>query len=140
MGHKILVNVYRVQRAYGGPEEGGWWYPKGTLIEADFTDICQCNLPLIVAGDYDYWSSQADEEGEYIFDVSESQHAPDCGLHAMVDKARQLYSGHRDEWIPQEPDDDSPERVGEALKTGVIEVALSLHLIQHYPARRPTYA
>jgi hypothetical protein len=28
------VNVYVVGRAYGGPEEGGWWYDYGTPIAA----------------------------------------------------------------------------------------------------------
>jgi len=27
-----FVNVYEVDRAYGGPEEGGWWYDTGRLI------------------------------------------------------------------------------------------------------------
>lgn len=27
------VGVYEVCRCYGGPEEGGWWYDAGTLIE-----------------------------------------------------------------------------------------------------------
>lgn len=26
-----LVSVYSVDRAYGGPEEGGWWYDTGQL-------------------------------------------------------------------------------------------------------------
>lgn len=26
------VNVYELDRHYGGPEEGGWWYDSGTLI------------------------------------------------------------------------------------------------------------
>jgi hypothetical protein len=26
------VNVYLVDRAYGGPEEGGWWYDTGELL------------------------------------------------------------------------------------------------------------
>jgi len=25
----LYVNAYRVSRAYGGPEEGGWWYDVG---------------------------------------------------------------------------------------------------------------
>lgn len=25
----LYVNVYRVTRHYGGPEEGGWWYDAG---------------------------------------------------------------------------------------------------------------
>ena len=27
------VNTYECGRAYGGPEEGGWWYAYGTPIE-----------------------------------------------------------------------------------------------------------
>lgn len=29
----VYVNVYLVHRAYGGPEEGGWWYDVGELVE-----------------------------------------------------------------------------------------------------------
>lgn len=28
----FLVGVYLVDRAYGGPEEGGWWYDCGELV------------------------------------------------------------------------------------------------------------
>lgn len=28
-----FIAVYDVSRNYGGPEEGGWWYDSGTLIE-----------------------------------------------------------------------------------------------------------
>jgi len=28
----IFVNVYLIDRAYGGPEEGGWWYDCGQII------------------------------------------------------------------------------------------------------------
>jgi len=27
-----LVSFYEIDRAYGGPEEGGWWYDCGTHI------------------------------------------------------------------------------------------------------------
>ena len=27
------VNTYECGRAYGGPEEGGWWYAYGTLLK-----------------------------------------------------------------------------------------------------------
>ena len=26
-----IVAIYAIDRAYGGPEEGGWWYDTGTL-------------------------------------------------------------------------------------------------------------
>lgn len=28
-----VVCVWRVHRYYGGPEEGGWWYDQGSLVE-----------------------------------------------------------------------------------------------------------
>lgn len=27
-----FVNVYEVDRCYGGPEEGGWWYDAGQVV------------------------------------------------------------------------------------------------------------
>ena len=27
---QYFVNVYTVDKAYGGPEEGGWWYDEGS--------------------------------------------------------------------------------------------------------------
>jgi hypothetical protein len=27
-----LIALYEDNRAYGGPEEGGWWYDTGTLV------------------------------------------------------------------------------------------------------------
>ena len=28
---KYTVAIYEIDRAYGGPEEGGWWYDTGTF-------------------------------------------------------------------------------------------------------------
>ena len=28
----MYVNVYLIDKAYGGPEEGGWWYEFGEII------------------------------------------------------------------------------------------------------------
>ena len=28
----MYVNVYEVDRIYGGPEEGGWWYDAGEVM------------------------------------------------------------------------------------------------------------
>jgi len=29
-----FVNVYLVDRAYGGPEEGGWWFDTGQVVKS----------------------------------------------------------------------------------------------------------
>jgi len=33
MSTTYVVAVYDVALAYGGPEEGGWWYDVGTLVK-----------------------------------------------------------------------------------------------------------
>lgn len=30
----FYVNVYELRRCYGGPEEGGWWYDEGSLVDS----------------------------------------------------------------------------------------------------------
>lgn len=39
---EMFVNVYNVQQAYGGPEEGGWYYDVGTPMLCLKT-TCNCN-------------------------------------------------------------------------------------------------
>jgi len=29
---RYVLAFYEIDRAYGGPEEGGWWYDTGTLV------------------------------------------------------------------------------------------------------------
>jgi hypothetical protein len=32
--HDVWVNIYEVDRAYGGPEEGGWYFDTGEVFES----------------------------------------------------------------------------------------------------------
>jgi len=32
---QLWVNVYEEGQAYGGPEEGGWWYSVGTPVHSE---------------------------------------------------------------------------------------------------------
>ena len=36
---KRWVSIYMIDRAWGGPEEGGWWYDYG-LLESDHSRCC----------------------------------------------------------------------------------------------------
>lgn len=41
IGKTYYVNLYEIDRAYGGPEEGGWWYSCGIFVRSHsfvFTD------------------------------------------------------------------------------------------------------
>jgi hypothetical protein len=32
------INIYLVDRAYGGPEEGGWWYDAGDPVHSELAE------------------------------------------------------------------------------------------------------
>lgn len=32
MSESFLVSIYHVDMAYGGSEEGGWWYDRGSIV------------------------------------------------------------------------------------------------------------
>lgn len=34
MSGRLFVNVYALDRLYGGPEEGGWWFDCGEPVES----------------------------------------------------------------------------------------------------------
>jgi hypothetical protein len=34
----LSVAIYLVDRAFGGPEEGGWWYTHGTPVTENLSD------------------------------------------------------------------------------------------------------
>lgn len=46
----VFLNTYERHMAYGGPEEGGWWYDCGTPVQSIFYSD----------EDYDTWSEKAD--------------------------------------------------------------------------------
>lgn len=37
----FVISVWSVDRVYGGPEEGGWWYDTGTLEHLEFFTVKQ---------------------------------------------------------------------------------------------------
>lgn len=45
-----VVAVYETEQAYGGPEEGGWWYPTGTRADAIKPIVCAtaCDVPAAI--------------------------------------------------------------------------------------------
>lgn len=46
----VYLNTYETWQAYGGPEEGGWWYECGTPVQS----------MLISNDDFDQWLDAAD--------------------------------------------------------------------------------
>ena len=50
VGEQYYVNEYLLDRAYGGPEEGGWWFPIGEFITCHGTFVRK-NVAEIRAGE-----------------------------------------------------------------------------------------
>lgn len=51
----VYLNTYETHEAYGGPEEGGWWFSCGTPVQSVF----------ISDEDYDEWLDSADPDEMY---------------------------------------------------------------------------
>ena len=43
----VYVNAYKESQAYGGPEEGGWYYHVGTVSKSE-TAECSCPIERVV--------------------------------------------------------------------------------------------
>ena len=43
---KIYVNVYLIDLAYGGPEEGGWWFDFGQILSSQRVDTYEEAIEL----------------------------------------------------------------------------------------------
>jgi len=76
-GDRWHINVYELDRRYGGPEEGGWWYDTGDL---------QASFPV--------WHLEDDEIDIMLALVKKQWHDPDARDIGSV-----LYSGGRYEVV-----------------------------------------
>ena len=82
--HAFYLAVYEVDRAYGGPEEGGWWYDTGTLrvIHGPYMSLAAAQgererVAMLYPSDSKYGSSSmAYDGGEYRVWVEQGIPAP----------------------------------------------------------------
>lgn len=118
------VNVYQVYRAYGGPEEGGWWYNEGTLLD--------CQL-------FDYWGEddlkgnkqrqRAIAYAEHIKTQLEKSGSLECALG----------SGEHDGVNVMGEGDDSYLMRGGAWGEGKYVIEVSTQRGEDFPKERPHY-
>lgn len=66
------LNVYKVSRAYGGPEEGGWWYDAGYPVSSIRLRSCESvnKINELVA----YIESCQDDDGGKEFSIVIEEH------------------------------------------------------------------
>lgn len=56
---KRYVNVYLIDRAFGGPEEGGWWYNTRTPVEEE---CVYCQSDAVAESTFERLSAWCDEQ------------------------------------------------------------------------------
>ena len=65
----FFVNEYLANQGYGGPEEGGWWYPSGEFI--------QCHGVYLTE---EVAMARRDSMGDYLTEQREGQYQPSSVL------------------------------------------------------------
>ena len=94
MGIRAYVTVYSATQAYGGPEEGGWWYTREEPIDG------LCTLCCGVSGADDH----VDTNGPTVADTwllgDPSDHAEDCPARGAAEAYHKQYVlGHSEEYL-----------------------------------------
>ena len=133
----LYVNVYQVERAYGGSEEGGWWYDAGTVLETK-ERLCACDLPVItwpVSDEYGREGYRA-ELDTWVANHDENE----CEAYDTLNDLLEKYAGRKDEWYLQTEGDDSEPRRGESFSSGNIKVCIELDAGVPYPSVMPMYS
>ena len=116
----LFVNVYRVERRYGGPEEGGWHYDSGEFLHCGgMYSAPKSDFP---------WTGRAPRVAQIVrnlyLDYKPTYHMG-VGPHDGVDS-----EGHGDDHYLMQ---------GGAWGDDEITVCLEEHMGEDYPKYRPHY-
>lgn len=124
MSDRLYVNIYDHGRAYGGPEEGGWWFDVGTPIGS---------IPIELT----------DEERKSIHSVAIATHGEDL---PNVDP--ELYAKHFENYLNQRAQAICLEYEKRYPRTGNASsvlggedhlVCIERHFARAYPQEKPHY-
>tara|TARA_R100001530_G_scaffold133214_1_gene106366 strand:- start:62 stop:400 length:339 start_codon:yes stop_codon:yes gene_type:complete len=107
----FYVNVYECGRAYGGQEEGGWWYDQHEFIEED----------SFYASEKDALARADAIKPQWSFTTHHT------GYHSL------------DGCDPDGNGDDNYLTRGGMWGEGKIEIKVETHFGMNYPQRRPHY-
>lgn len=114
----VYLNTYQQWQAYGGPEEGGWWYECGKPLQS----------VLVSNDDLDEWREKVPEDERLAMIV----HATECFTEGRAPTPRKNgYGGYEfapgsDEPLSYHRDDD-------------VRSWFEDHFAEDYPQERPYY-
>ena len=141
----VFVNIYDTGQAYGGPEEGGWFYRYGTL-KATYRSECFCPIQDVVSMDWD------DDEERVIYQLTETPygHRPDCPAVILYntfkeggDKEAEFLKSYvtaNGTYDPNSGEDPPEDYAGELVTGGAQEVRIQTHKGENFPQHRPFYS
>lgn len=118
---RLYVNIYAVSRAYGGPEEGGWWFDTGEpvgSIPVEMTEAERRALHTLVT----------QREGEDIDPEVYDKHFDTY----LREKAEGVRSAYQDLY----PDTGKSSSV---LGGDDYRIRIEDHIARPYPDERPHY-
>ena len=157
-GLTVFVNVYEVGQAFGGHEEGGWYYRYGTLQRQVVTK-CLCPWEDVLHQEID---GEDKQQGSSIsrwmetdcsrFWISSYQydHKPDCRAMAVVAEENQKIKNPEPQfaesfttaggtWDMDSSEDAPDEYAREIVTEGGWEIRLELQEGRDFPLHRPHY-
>jgi len=144
--NKIYVTVYHETQAYGGSEEGGWYYRQGEPIEGVYTLCCG------TTDSYEYFDEDGKPATERWIARYPDHHADDCPARGAAETFyRQYVLNHTEEYLRtfthrpdglswlDSPDDTPDEYRGEVATSGTYYVSMDETPPESYPQGRVYY-
>lgn len=119
----LWINIYAVERHYGGPEEGGWWYDSGTPVGSIPVELTHEEIMLL---ERSYWTGK-----DYNLDRNHLGWR-EVLRQATKDKAWELAEPY-EELYPNTGNSSS------VLGGEDYRVAVEDEFAQAYPTERPRY-
>ena len=108
--NRVYVTVYHETQAYGGHEEGGWYYQQGEPVDGVYTICCnETGLYMMLAG----WTTKS---------LATMRRTAPPGGPQVTTILRVYVEGH-----------------GEVATNGYYQVTIALEPPQAYPQERPHY-
>lgn len=82
---ELHVTVYFVERTYGGPEEGGWWYDRYSIEPSSYSNgEPQGQLTFAFATEDEAKAKQAELQKQYPYSSKELSSVLGRGTHEVI--------------------------------------------------------
>ena len=122
------VNIYETNRAYGGPEEGGWYYDTGDLLECKefwWLDTRNEDTDEYIYNQYDLALEYADKMEQKLLQADQLDYKMGYGPNDGVD--------------PNGEGNDDYILKGGKWGTGKYKIEVSVIEGKSYPEKAPTW-